>query len=67
MSEKPMPSTVTSMIPRYEALVDHFLKIITELEEYLDVVQIFNDLQKGHQDFQKQARDRLISFTGKSL
>ncbi|KAL1139463.1 hypothetical protein AAG570_006447, partial [Ranatra chinensis] len=48
---------------RYEALVDKFLKSITQLEDCLDAFQQFADLHKIHQDYQKQMRDRLSTLT----
>ncbi|XP_024081429.1 nesprin-1 [Cimex lectularius] len=63
LSGKPVPNSVTTMSPRYEALVDHLFKTIAQVEEFLDVVQLFNDLQKAHLDFQQQIKDRLVTFT----
>lgn len=67
LSKEPLPTTVTSLSPRHEALVDQLHKSINGLEEFLDVIQIFQDLQKSHQDFQKHTKDRLASFMGEQL
>jgi DNA repair ATPase RecN len=63
-SEESAMSDIQSVNDRYEALVDKFFKSITQLEECLDAFQQFSDLQKIHQDFQKQIKDRLSTFSG---
>lgn len=58
-------STVDSINKRYEDLVNNFLVAITMLEESLDAFTLFQDLQKSHQDYQKQLWDRLSVYSGK--
>ncbi|XP_063222936.1 muscle-specific protein 300 kDa isoform X4 [Bacillus rossius redtenbacheri] len=55
--------TVASINQRYERLVNNLLVFITQLEEALDAFQQFHDLQKSHQDFQKQLWDRLAGYS----
>lgn len=62
---KEVQETVDSINKRYEELVNNLLVTITELEESLDVFQQFHDLQKSHQDYQKQLWDRLAGYSGK--
>jgi nesprin-1 len=57
--------TVESIGKRYEELVNNFLVGITMLEESLDAFTLFQDLQKAHQDYQKQLWDRLSVYSGK--
>lgn len=61
---KEVEETVDSINKRYEELVNNLLVTITQLEESLDAFQQFNDLQKSHQDYQKQLWDRLTGYSG---
>lgn len=61
---KNVPDVVQNINKRYEQLVDKLLTTITQLEDSLDAFQQFIDLQKSHQDYQKQLWDRLSGFTG---
>lgn len=63
---KEVQETVDSINKRYEELVNNLLVTITQLEESLDVFQQFHDLQKSHQDYQKQLWDRLAGYSGKA-
>ncbi|XP_059468655.1 muscle-specific protein 300 kDa isoform X2 [Neocloeon triangulifer] len=52
---------------RYEKLVNNFLMNIAALEESLDAFTVFHDLQKSHQDYQKQLWERssaLADYSG---
>ena len=62
-----MQETVNSINKRYEELVNNLLVTITQLEEALDAFQQFHDLQKSHQDYQKQLWDRLSGYSGKYI
>jgi nesprin-1 len=64
---KEVQETVDSINKRYEELVNNLLVTITQLEESLDVFQQFHDLQKSHQDYQKQLWDRLAGYSGKNI
>lgn len=50
---------------RYEKLVNNFLLNIATLEESLDAFTVFHDLQKAHQDYQKQLWERSNALSGK--
>jgi len=62
---KEVEETADSINKRYEELVNNLLVTITQLEESLDAFQQFHDLQKSHQDYQKQLWDRLAGYSGK--
>jgi len=62
---KEIEETADSINKRYEELVNNLLVTITQLEESLDAFQQFHDLQKSHQDYQKQLWDRLAGYSGK--
>lgn len=60
---KEVQDTVKSINKRYKNLVKNVQKAITRMEESLDVYQQFSDLQKSHQDYQKQLWDRLAGYS----
>lgn len=60
---KEVEETVKSISKRYKNLVKNIQKAITRMEESLEVYQQFTDLQKSHQDYQKQLWDRLTSYS----
>lgn len=57
-------SMIKSVCERYENLVDKLQKSIRQLEDSLNAYQVFQDLQKAHQDYQKQLWEKLSVFTG---
>jgi nesprin-1 len=71
MKDSPMfeqvSDTISSISKRYEELVDGYLKNITQLEESLAAFQVFYDLYKIHQDYQKQLWDQLAAYSGINL
>lgn len=48
---------------RYQNLVQGAQKVVKELENCLNIYQNFYDMQKAHQDYQKQLWDKLQSYT----
>lgn len=61
-----IPEVIQNINKRYEQLTDNLLKTITQLEDSLDAFIQFTDLQKSHQEQQKQLWDRLSGLTGLS-
>lgn len=59
-----VPEVIQNINKRYEQLTDNLLKTITQLEDSLDAFMQFTDLQKSHQEQQKQLWDRLSGLTG---
>ena len=55
--------TIENMNERYEALGDGMRKTVTNMEEAIECIQQYQDLQKSHQDWQKQMWDRLSVYT----
>jgi nesprin-1 len=55
--------TIENMNERYEALGEMMRKTVTNMEEAIDCIQQYQDLQKSHQDWQKQMWDRLSVYT----
>lgn len=56
-------TTVASINERYDKLVTNCSKIISQLDEAIDVFQQFSDLQKSQQDHQKNLWDRLTGYS----
>lgn len=56
-------SNIESINNRYQALVKNAQDNIQKLEDCLEVYQQFYDLQKTHEDYQKQLWEKLSSFS----
>lgn len=56
-------ATVANINERYDKLVSNCSKIISQLDEAIDVFQQFSDLQKSQQDHQKSLWDRLTGYS----
>lgn len=56
---KNVQETVKSIWERYDKLTSNLKNLIAQLDNCLDVYQQFNDMQKSHQDYQKQLWERL--------
>merc|ERR1711971_891332 len=48
---------------RYECLLENTKNTVTRMEEAIDGIQQYQDLQKTHQDWQKQMWDKLSVYT----
>ena len=55
--------TIENMNERYEALGENMRKTVTNMEDAIECIQQYQDLQKAHQDWQKQMWDRLSVYT----
>lgn len=57
-------SDIISLKSRYDLLREKMNNSISQLENYLDTNQQYQDLLKSYQDTQKQLWDQLSSYTG---
>ena len=55
--------SITNVNYRYDTLLDGMKTTILKMEEAIDFIQQYQDLQKGHQDWQKQMWDKLSVYT----
>lgn len=56
---KNVQDTIKSIWERYNKLTSDLKSLISQLENCLEIYQQFNDLQKSHQDYQKQLWEKV--------
>ena len=55
--------TIENLNERYEALGELMRNTVNNMEDAIECIQQYQDLQKSHQDWQKQMWDRLSVYT----
>ena len=55
--------SIASVNERYDSLLENMKITVSKMEEAIDFIQQYQDLEKGHQDWQKQMWDKLSVYT----
>ena len=55
--------TIENINERYSTLQDSMKKTVANMEDAMECIQQYQELQKSHQDWQKQMWDRLSVYT----